>query len=490
MDGNTTAEPLSALDAAFLLFERPGQPLVVGCVAELDGPIEPPRLLERLEALVETHPRFAKRPVRLALDLERPTWENDPDFALIRHLRTADWPAPGDDGALRDLAETALSSALRPDRPPWEIVTIAGGAAGRSALLLRAHHCLLDGMSGMRVIELLCDATGATATRRRRGPRRAASANGRAHPFAAEPEGAPIWNHVRDMAELTSTAVSLLHEDPAPPTPLNAPLGRRRRVAWKTFDRAAYGPVCTETGSTVNDVALTVIAGALRRYLWRHHRPSSKKALRTLVPVSLRGNGHEPKLGNLVSAMFPRLPVDVADPLERLEHISAEIRSLRARGQPRATAYGLRMVGALPPVVESVLPLLVPPTPLVNTVCTNVPGPKEARTIAGSPLRALHGVVPLFHAIGVGFAIVTHDARLSICAHFDPSVIRDGDALARDLEVAFTQLRRAEKRTREHRREIKRLGALLRPVSRFDAKHAATGAKRAPRRTRRGDAPS
>lgn len=489
MEQNPTAEPLSALDAAFLFFERPEQPLVVGCIAELDAAIDAPRLLERLEALVAQHPQFRRRPVRNPLDLEHPSWEDDAEFALIRHYRSAAWG----EGELADVTEAVLSTSLPADRSPWEVVSIHGGPGGRAALVLRAHHCMLDGRTGMRLLDLLSD--DAADRPRRRPPRRKSGGGSRidldawGNPFGAGNGSAPMWHHMRDMAELTSTVVSLLHDDPAPPTTVNAPLTSRRRATWATFDRRAYGPICAETGVTVNELSLSLIAGALRRHFWRHHRPSATRPLRSLVPVSIRPPDDE-ELGNLISAMFPRLPVDVADPLERLERVASEVRSLRARGQPRATAYGLRMMGALPPVVEAALPLFVPPTPIVNTVCTNVRGPKGARTIGGSRIVGLHGIVPLFHGMGVEFAIVTHGDRLSICAHFDPNVARHGDDLRDDLERAFAQLRRAEKRTRAHRREIKRLGALLRPatrpVSRADPGEA-TGRETSGRRgSRRG----
>lgn len=462
-----STEPLSTLDAAFLFFERPEQPLVVGCLVELEKAIDPARLLERLEALLDAHPRFRQKLVHRRPDLERPAWGDDADFALIRHFRSVPWGT----GGLADVTEAVLSSTLANDRSPWEIVSVTGGPDGRATLILRAHHCMLDGMSGMRVIELLSEGEG-SATR----PRRAKTANHKrawaagedvwGNPFGANGGATPVWDHMREVAELTSTVVSLLHDDPAPATTVNAPLTSRRRATWTAFDGREYGPICAETGATLNEVALCVIAGALRRYFWRHDRTSTKRALRTLVPVSLRAGSEESGLGNQVSALFPRLPIDVADPLDRLDRLMRELEALRLRGQARATAYGLRMIGSLPPMVEAALPMLLPPTPIVNTICTNVRGPRGARTLAGSRIVGLHGIVPLFHSMGVEFAIVTHDDRLSICAHFDPTIVRHGDEFKRDLDESFAQLRRAEKRTRKHRREIRRLDALLRPVSR------------------------
>lgn len=459
MDRSASAEPLSALDAAFLLFERPEQPLVVAGIAELDCAVDPAALLDALERVLERLPRFRQRPVRTPLDLDRPAWEPDPDFAWIRHFRSVPWPA----GGLGESLEAVLSRALPEDRPPWEIVSIPDGPEGRAALVVRAHHCMLDGLSGMHVLELLTSPAetkrGRGARRRKDGPSHRAWGN----PFDDAPASTPMWDHVREAAELTSTAVSVLHDAPAPSTALNAPLTSRRRAVWTVLAEKDYGLISAETGTTPNEIAVSVIAGALRRFLWRHDRGATRGALRGLIPVSLRRSADAATLGNQISAAFPQLPVDRSDPLDRLDFVSNEIRGLRARGQPRAVAYGLRMMGNLPPVVEALLPTLLPPTPLVNTICTNVPGPKEPRTLAGSRIEGLHGIVPLFHHMAVGFTIVPQAGQLSICVHYDPTILPAGEELGDDLRAAFAQLRRAEKRTRSARREMKRLGALLRP---------------------------
>ena len=478
MDRTGSAEPLSALDAAFLFFERAEQPLVVACVAELDQAIDPSALLESLERLLSQFPRFRQRPVRTPLDFDRPAWEDDPDFAWIHHFQTVPWPK----GGLGEVLEPVLSRTLPSGRSPWEIVSIPDGPGGRAAVVLRAHHCMLDGLSGMRVLELLSEPATPSAARK---PPRSKRARGPSwgNPFEAGAPASVVWDHVRDVAELTSTAVSVLHEAPARETTLNGALTSRRRAVWALFDDEDYGAICAETGSTRNEVALSVIAGALRRFLWRHDRGASRSPLRGLVPVSLRAGADTESLGNHISATLPRLPVDRPDPLDRLEWVSAEMRELRSRGQPRAIAYGLRMMGTLPTTLEALLPALLPPTPLVNTVCTNVPGPREARTLGGSSIQAVHGIVPLLHQVGVGFTIVPQARGVSICAHLDPTLVPNGDELEADLHAAFRQLRRAEKRTRAARREMKRLGALLRPKKPGQGKKRESSTRRrAPRR--------
>jgi WS/DGAT/MGAT family acyltransferase len=288
--------------------------------------------------------------------------------------------------ARRDAIEGVLSGPLRRDRPLWDVVSIEAGRAAPASIVLRAHHCILDGMSGIRLVEMLStplDAAAATVGT----ARLEASPNGRngrpRRPRSSTQEEAPLWESARSLAELTTTCVSLLHDHPAPATPLNGVLGGRRRAVWATFAHADLFGVRAKTGATVNDVALAVITGALRRYLWRHRRSASQTSLRAVVPVSLRPPCDELALGNAISAMFPRLPVEVADPLARLERITAETTALKDRGQPRATAFAMALAGGLPPALGAMLPRLLPDTPLFNTVCTSVPGPTTPRPLGG-----------------------------------------------------------------------------------------------------------
>ena len=113
---------------------------------------------------------------------------------MIRHFRSTEWPADG----FGDASEAVLSAPLRADRPLWEIVSIAGGPDGRAAVIFRAHHCMLDGMSGMRVLDLLTDAAAPVRARRpRKGTsRRGASEDKQAwgNPFGGTENGAPVWN--------------------------------------------------------------------------------------------------------------------------------------------------------------------------------------------------------------------------------------------------------------------------------------------------------
>ena len=472
MDRTRTAGRLSALDAAFLYFERPHEPLVVGCVVELESAPERRRLLADLASLVRRVPRLRERPVRSPLDLERPRWKRDPGFSVGRHLRHVVGPRTKQEQAHREAVETALSRRLPRDRPLWDVASIEPRSGGPALLVLRAHHCLLDGMSGMRLVELL-----STPIAEER-PRSAARAHAPKHALRRSPAD-PLWDGARALAELTATCVSLLHDAPAPPTPFNGALGKRRRAVWTTFSQAAFDAVRAGTEATLNDTALAVISGALRRLLRRHSRGASRAPLRAVIPVSLRASASpasDVALGNELSVVLPRLPIDVAGPRERLARVVAEMRSLKERGQADAIAWALGLAGALPSPLEAMLPRLVPGSPVFNTVCTNVAGPTQPRTLAGRRIVGLHGIAPLFQGMGVEFAIVSHAGRVSICANLDPELVRGGDALAEDLQESFAQLERADVRTARPR--AVGITTPTRPPSRY-ANGVASSASRA-----------
>jgi CBS domain-containing protein len=164
--------------------------------------------------------------------------------------------------------------------------------------------------------------------------------------------------------------------------------------------------------------------------------------VRALTPVNVRRDDEHLALGNRVSAMFPHLPVDVADPLERLRRVAAEMRALKARGDARAAGVVLALAGALPAPFGAWLGRLAPDQPLLSTVCTNVPGPREVRFLLGRPVEELHPIVPLFQGMGVEFAVMSYAGRLSIGVTADAGLVPDAERIAAALTDGMAELRR------------------------------------------------
>src|SRR5262245_38671197 len=153
------AKTLSPLDAAFLYFETPTQPLHVGCLAVLEAPIPFDELIALFEERLLGLRRYRQRPIRPALDLGLPNWQDARDFDPRRHVRRVAVPPPGDEIALHELVDSLFAASLDPGLPLWETYLIEGLRGGRTALLFKVHHCMIDGVSGAQILEALTDAS-------------------------------------------------------------------------------------------------------------------------------------------------------------------------------------------------------------------------------------------------------------------------------------------------------------------------------------------
>ena len=426
---------LSSLDASFLYWEKPHQRMHVGCVAILDGAIPFDAFVATMEERVGGMPRYHERPVRPLLDLDWPRWEPDPTFEVRRHLRHVAVPAPGGERELHALVDEVFSTRLDPRRPLWETYLVDGLADGRSAMICKVHHAMIDGVSGAQVLEAMADPIPED------GPRPIPEVPAR-RPFLDAMRPAALLETARDLTQAAGIIGSTLF-DSVPALPWNGPITDARRVVWTSFPLEDFLIMRGAAGCKVNDVVLAVISGALRRYLEaRGIRPDGVRP-RALVPVSLRGAHERLALGNLVTSMLPRLPIDVADPVERLHTIATEMRTLKEQGQPRAAGLAMQLVGALPASVNALFGRFVPSTPPVNTVCTNVPGPRQPRHLLGRRILEVHPMVPLFQGLGLEFAIMSYAGQLSIAATVEPNLVPDAHEIPGHLQAAAEELHAA-----------------------------------------------
>ena len=430
-----TSPRLSPLDAAFLYYEKPHQRLHVGCVALLEGPLPFEPFVATMADRLGRIPRYRQRPVRRFLDLEWPRWEDDPHFDVRRHIRHVAVPAPGDDAALHALLDTLFATPLDPERPLWETYLVDGLAGGRAALLCKIHHAMIDGVSGAQLLEAMADPTPGRMPQPRSAP---GAQNGTRSSWSVLHPTA-LLAQARDAVQAIST-IAELARDRGSTLPFNAPIGDARRIVWASFPLDDFLVARGAADCKVNDVVLAVVAGALRRWLGARGVETDGLCVRTLVPVSVRGAEEHMTLGNLVTAMIARLPIEVADPRERLRRVTAEMRSLKDRGQARATGLMLQLAGWLPAPLHALLGRVLPAAAPLNTVTTNVPGPREACRMLGRRIEEVHPIVPLFDGMGVEFAIMSYADRLSICAVADPALVPDAAEIATHLRAAAGEL--------------------------------------------------
>ncbi|MFP3902398.1 MAG: wax ester/triacylglycerol synthase family O-acyltransferase [Acidimicrobiia bacterium] len=457
-------DTLSTLDAQFLHLEDGISHMHIagGCV--FAGPAPTMDELSRLiRSKLHLVPRYRQRVRSVPLGLGRPVWADDPHFDLDHHLRCVALPRPGDDAAFRALMGRLMSRELDRDRPLWETWLVEGVEGGRWALIFKVHHCLVDGVAGSGLLEVLLDLEPTTDTPppepwepapETPGAVKVLSAwAGLARDAATSSRGLPdaIRHPATALQAAIPTAQGLAqwvgHLGSTSPLSIDGTIGPRR--SWAHADVALHDvkAVGRAVGATVNDVILAAVSGGYRDLLTRRGDDVDTAVLRSLVPVSTRREDGHGVLDNRVSAMLYELPVRTADPVERLRQVQRELGALKASRMAEAGAT-LTSLGdlALPAAIATVSRLAsramrVLPQRSINTVITNVPGPQFPLYCLGREMVGYRPFVPIFHGVRVGTAIISYNGRVFIGVTGDEATTSEVDVIADGAVRAVHELR-------------------------------------------------
>ena len=234
---------------------------------------------------------------------------------------------------------------------------------------------------------------------------------------------------------------------PTPVSSLNGPIGPHRRYGWASTSVDDIKTVRKSLGGTFNDVVLAAITHGFRQLLLARGE-SVDRVVRTLVPVSVRprdtsgravGDG---TFENKVSAMFAELPVGIADPVERLHAITAQMDGLKESKQALAGEALTSMSGFAPPMLLALGMRLATRVAQrnVNTVTTNVPGPQMPLYIAGTRMLKAYPYVPLAGQIRIGVAIFSYDGQVNFGVTGDHDTTEDLDVLCTGVESGMHRL--------------------------------------------------
>jgi WS/DGAT/MGAT family acyltransferase len=457
---------LSALDASFIWFERPGAPAHIGSVATFEaapllrrsGRLRLDEIRRRIEARLDPLPRLRRRLATVPYDLDRPFWVDDPDFAIARHVTERRLPPPGDDATLRRVAGELLSEVLPRDRPLWDLHVLTGLDGGRVGLVQRIHHALVDGVSGVDLAALVLDLEPDVpapppppARTVAPLPDDAALVNAGLRHRAADPlrlarAAAHTARHPAGLAGALRTVArglgpALADGGLAPHSSLNGPLLGGRRLAWLRTDVASARAAGHRAGATLNDVVLAAVTGGLRRLLLdRGETLPHDAVLKALVPVSLRSAGDHDATGNLVGAIYAPLPLGIGDPARRLIAVAEAMRRCKSRPEADALGVVLAAADALPPFAARWLTGTFNHQPFVNLVVTNVPGPPCPLYLAGARMLEAYPVVPLAANLTVGVAVLSYDGSLAIALTADDRACPDVDVFAEGIVASLAQL--------------------------------------------------
>jgi WS/DGAT/MGAT family acyltransferase len=454
------ADRLTPLDASFLHTETASAHMHVAWKGRFSpAPGRPQITLARVRAQVASRlaaaPRFRRRLAFPPGGIGRPVWVDAEGFDLRRHVvALAADDETLDRAGFAARADAALSRGLDRGHPLWEIHLAPRLADGTTGLLMKIHHALVDGKSALAVALLLLDLDpdapeppapdARWAGEPAPGPARLAVdalvESGR-EPLRALGQAARAARSPARLGGTLRRAARAVGEDVARPAPssfLNDRIGPRRTLRGHSVPVDELLAVKRAHDSSLNDVALAVVAGAMRELaLLRRVAP---EPLKVMVPVSRRAPGEEAALGNRVAFVFITLPVDVRDPVARLEAIRAQTAAFKGTGRAGGGEALLAGLGLLPVALQAPVARYAASPRMYNLVVSNVAGPRAPVYLLGAECVEVLPAIPLSEGHALSIGVFSLRDRLCFGAYADPEALPQAAELPGAISVAARRL--------------------------------------------------
>ena len=482
-----SGERMSKVDTAWLRMDSPANLMMIVGVWVLKPGVKYADVCERLQEKLTQYPRFVQRVVE---DAAGATWVKDQQFDIRNHVVTEQLDLPkrrkkGDEQtALQDRVAQLASEPLSRKRSLWQFHLVEDYQGG-SAMIVRIHHCIADGIALIAVTQSLVDG-GASPPQSKRKAKPVQSGAGGAGgegfeavqnwlqsslltpmtQFAVKALGAAGEGAARSMTMMSmladpqksldtgldsaagvarlafkvaqdSAALLLMPDDS--PTRLKGDPGVVKKVAWcAPLPLAGVKAVCKALNCSVNDVLMSCVAGAIAQYLQDKGDAVEGKEIRAMVPVNLRPLDEAYKLGNQFGLAPVVLPIGMANPIERVYEVRRRMGELKGSMQPMM-AFGLLAVAGLliKPAQDAMLNIFSRKT---TAVMTNVPGPKEKLTFCGSQIEETLAWVPQSGTVGIGVSILSYGGGVQFGMITDAKLCPDPQTIVNQFGPQFAQL--------------------------------------------------
>jgi WS/DGAT/MGAT family acyltransferase len=464
-------ERLSGLDASFLYGETPETPThtaplwIFEAPPEGKSPFESFR--EHIKARLHLLPFFHRKLVLSPIQFDHPVWIDDDDMDFDYHIRQMALPKPGTDQQLRTLVSRLHMILLDRSRPLWQLYVIEGLQGGRFAIYAKLHHAAVDGGAGMVIMETIFSSSPEPGDVPPPPPKKKEAppnlfelvSNSSASFFRQQQQFFESWPDIsKAMANVSRRLTEDVEKRPelptaAPRTIFNTTVSSQRSFATCTIALGETKEIGKALDAKLNDVVMAISAGALRRYL-KKRDALPPESLITAVPVSLREPGNT-DINNQVTTMLCRLATDIADPIERLQAISASSKDSKARlsdikdvmprdiswfGAPIVMTALARMSG------EANLPDALPP--IVNVLISNVPGPRKEKYCVGAKMLHVYPVSAIGHGLALNITLISYLDQLDFGLIACRATVPDIDKLADYIVDEFEELKRAVEQRR------------------------------------------
>jgi len=452
---------LSAQDAAFVYAETADAPMHVGMLGVFeDRGATLASVRAHIASRIHQFPRLRQRLAFVPMSKAHPVWVDDEFFDIRNHVDTEPLMNGADDGRARKLMARVMSAPLRRSRPLWEM-WLFKMSDDRLGLIVKIHHCLLDGVSAVRLATVLFDA-------RREAPEAeapswfpAVSPTPERLLADAKAESTSRWQAARET--LNGLALRASERQPvfARASEVATSVAQFAFAALKTKRRARVAPrvgghrlfetasveladvkqVKSHYATKLNDVVLSTVAAGIGTLLRGRGRATGDANIKAMVPVSTRGSEGSPSYGNKVSMMAVDLPVDEQPIDELLCKISRRMTEHKQSGQADGADFWIKLAEHIPASFVSLASRAATFQRLVDVVVTNVPGPQFPLYLLGGELVEVYPFVPLFGGTPLGIALVSYNGKLFYGLSGDRDSTPDLSTLSRAVADSFDALR-------------------------------------------------
>src|SRR5579864_4825323 len=465
MQNHQQSDRLSWGDTVFLHLEREGMPLNVASVCIFEGQLALEDCLQYVESKLPTLPRFLKRVVPAPFGLGLPSWGYDAGFDLRRHVREVQLKH-GTDIELKALAGKLFSNVMDRQHPLWDITVVGGLKGDRTGIILRMHHCLTDGIAGVGILNTLLDANPEAPRLPKKKikfrvppPRDTLTSLTAGFVDSYSDFVKRILAAMSDLLTMTERAAangeSVASDEFANLFPEITAFTERLRfnVIYKGPQKFAFTEIPLaevkairhKSGTSINDVILTLVTTTIRRYCELHGDRVRGKLLRIMVPVNLRGDGNGSDWGNRISLVPVTIPLNIRKARKLLAAVHQRTEFLKRMHAAELVSLAGGLIGMFPTTVQGMAGPMVSQLPITpfNLVCTNVPGPQFTLYLLGHKMLHCYPYVPVGGELAVNCAILSYNGTVYFGFSGDVHAAPDLRRLEKLLTTSFTELRAA-----------------------------------------------
>ncbi len=477
-------EPLSNIDLAWLRMEDPTNLMMVTGILTFADRVDAQRLRAVLEQRLLSFDRFRMRVVEPKKLFVPAYWEDDPTFDMNSHLHLLALPEPAGHDELQTMASDLMSTPLDYSKPLWNVHLVENYGEG-SAVIIRLHHCIADGMALVYVLLSMTDFTpegapeaseassgpirpkkvrnsgATTAVFRRGGQLLRGSRSLTQRIFSESKEILVNPGHAVELAlsggDTAVAAGRLLLRSNDPDTLFKGQLGVAKRAAWsRPLPLKDVKTIKNATGSTINDVLVAAMTGGLRRYMITRGASVEDLDFRAAVPVNMRSPEEMGTLGNKFGLLFLGLPVGVVDPLQRLEIVHERMEALKKSKEGSVGLMVLGGMGVTPADIQDEIVGMF--ASKITAILTNVPGPPMPLYLAGSKLDGLMFWVPQSGRVALGISILSYANKVYLGVATDAGLVPDPDRIIDGFYKEFDDLLQLVVQTEESSARRERQG--------------------------------